>query len=75
MADSRLPQATDKLAAHMAGLSRFHVRVGLAECTVLCQTPEEAVRLARSKIGQEMPKVRSVLHNIHDKEFRVDRVD
>jgi hypothetical protein len=56
-------------------LAKFHVRVGLAECTVMCRTEQEAVRLARVKIGQEMPKVRTVLHNIHDKEFRVDRAD
>ncbi len=54
---------------------KYRVRVGLAECTVFCNTEEEAVRLARIKIGQQMPKFRAVLYNIQEKEFRVDLAD
>jgi len=55
-------------------LRKFHVRVGLAECTVSCRTQQEAVRLARVRIAEQMPQVRTVLQNILDKEFRVDQV-
>lgn len=65
---------SEALHPQYGGMKKFHVRVGLAECTVVCGTEQEAVRLARVKIGQEMPKVRTLLHNIHDKEFRVDQV-
>lgn len=55
-------------------LKQFHVRVGLAECTVACQTEQEAVRLARVRIAEEYPQVRMLLEGIRDKEFRVDLV-
>ena len=54
---------------------KFHVRVGLAECTVACETEQEAIRLARETIADEMPQTRVILENILDKEFRVDQVD
>ena len=55
-------------------LKQFHVRVGLAECTVACQTEQEAVRLARVRIAEQYPQVRTVLEGIRDKEFRIDLV-
>jgi hypothetical protein len=53
-------------------LQSYRVRVGLAECTVLCHTQREAVQLARVKIAQQLPQVRSLMFNILDREFRVD---
>ena len=53
-------------------LRRFRVRVGVAECMVLCRDEREAVQLARVKIGRENPQVSAVIFNILDKEFRVD---
>jgi hypothetical protein len=53
-------------------LQNYRVRVGLAECTVLCHTEREAVQLARVKIGQQFPQARSLMFNILDREFRVD---
>jgi hypothetical protein len=55
-------------------LHEFQVRVGLAECTVVCHTPDEAIRLARVRIAEKMPQTRILLGNILDKEFRVDCV-
>ena len=52
---------------------RFSVRVGLAECTVSCQTEQEAVRMARRQLNDEMPQMRDVISGIRDKEFRVDQ--
>jgi hypothetical protein len=57
-----------------SNLHNYRVRVGLAECTVLCHTQREAVQLARVKIGQQFPQVRSLMLDILDREFRVDLV-
>lgn len=53
---------------------RFHVKVGLAECTVRCQSKSDAVRLARTQLGEQMPKMWDVIQGIDDKEFRVDPI-
>ena len=52
----------------------YHVRVGLAECTVSCTSEEEAVRMAREHLNKEMPQMTHVIRGILDKEFRVDQV-
>jgi len=51
---------------------KFRVRVGLAECTVSCQTEQEAVRIARRQLNDELPGMGDVIKGILDKEFRVD---
>ncbi len=53
---------------------RFHVQVGLAECTVRCQSESEAVRMARTQLGERMPQMWDVIQGIADKEFRVDAI-
>lgn len=53
---------------------KYHVKVGLAECTVSCASEKEAVRLAREKLNQELPHMTGVIRGILDKEFRVDQV-
>ncbi len=64
MSDSALPDPQH----------RFHVKVGLAECTVVCGHEDEAVRLARRHLKQEMPQLRGVIDGILDKEFRIHRM-
>jgi hypothetical protein len=64
----------------MSGISnphstkKFQVTVGLAEITVTCASERDAVRLARARLGQEMPQMRSIIRGIKDKEFRVDTI-
>ncbi len=53
---------------------RFHVKVGLAECTVTCVSETEAVRMARAELRREHPQMWEVINGISDKEFRVDHV-
>ncbi len=53
---------------------KFHVRVGLAECTVSCQSEAEAIRLARAELNREMPHMKGVIRGIQDRHFRVDQV-
>lgn len=53
---------------------QWKVKVGLAECTVSCATPEEAVRKARAELRNRMPKFDLAIQNLGDQEFRVDPV-
>jgi len=53
---------------------KYHVQVGLAECTVSCKSEKEAVRLARTRLTEKMPQMSEVIDGILDKHFRVDQV-
>ncbi len=53
---------------------RFRVKVGLAKCTVTCDSPTEAIRMARAELRREMPQMWEAIDGIADKEFRVDQV-
>jgi hypothetical protein len=53
---------------------RFRVKVGLAEYTLTCDSPIDAVRLARSELRRELPLMTEVINGIADKEFRVDQI-
>ena len=50
----------------------FRVQVGHAKVEVVCSSEQEAIRLARIKLGVEMPRLYDVIHRIDDKDFRVD---
>ncbi len=52
--------------------NKYHVRVGHTQTTVVCGTPDEAIRLARQRLSEEMPRLWDVIHRIADKDFRVD---
>jgi hypothetical protein len=53
---------------------KYRVQVGRAECTVSCGSATEAVRLARSRLADEMPQMWDVIQGIAEKEFRVDQI-
>ena len=53
----------------------YHVKVGLAECTVSCGTKREAVKLAKNELCQQMPNMGTIIHGIREKEFRVDQIN
>jgi hypothetical protein len=53
---------------------KFRVKVGLAECTVTCESEQEAVRKARAELRNQMPHMSTVIQGIRDKEFRVDAI-
>ncbi len=50
----------------------FSVKIGHAEVEVCCSSKQDAVRLARLKLGVEMPRLYDIIHCIDDKQFRVD---
>ncbi|MBN1910478.1 MAG: hypothetical protein JW818_12110 [Pirellulales bacterium] len=52
----------------------YRVKVGLAECTVACGSPAEAVQYAREELRRQMPHMGTIIQGINDKEFRVDQV-
>jgi len=52
----------------------FRVKVGLAECTVTCESEQEAVCKARAELRNQMPHMITVIQGIQDKEFRVDPI-
>ena len=52
----------------------YHVQVGLAECTVSCGSENEAVKLAKDELCQQMPHMGTIIRGIRDKEFRIDQV-
>ncbi|MBN1589066.1 MAG: hypothetical protein JW888_06095 [Pirellulales bacterium] len=53
----------------------YRVSVGRAEYTVSCRSKKEAIERARANLRHEMPHLGTVIQGIHEKEFRVDRVD
>ena len=59
---------------HLLRAKRFRVKVGLAEYTLTCESPIEAVRIARAELRSELPLMTDVINGIADKEFRVDQV-
>jgi len=50
---------------------RFRVQVGHSHLTVECDSQEQAIRLARSKLCAEMPRLWDVIKRMPDAHFRV----
>lgn len=53
-------------------LRPFRVEIGHAAVNVVCATPDEAIRLARRRLSEEMPRLWDVIHHIGDNKFRVE---
>jgi hypothetical protein len=54
------------------GPRRFRVKVGHSLCTVECETQEQAIRLARTKMCADMPRLWDVIKKMPDAHFRVE---
>ncbi|MBN2023381.1 MAG: hypothetical protein JW809_11385 [Pirellulales bacterium] len=52
----------------------YHVTVGVAECTVTCQTERDAVEKARAELRRQLPHMGTIIQGINVREFRVDLV-
>ena len=50
---------------------RFRVKVGLSEVVVRCATRQDAVRMARKELCQEVPRMWDVIQQLSDKQFLV----
>ena len=52
--------------------NKYRVRVGHTQTTVVCGTRDEAIRLARQRLRDDMPRLWDVIQLIADKDFRVN---
>ena len=49
----------------------FRVTVGFSEVVVRCATRQDAVRMARKELCQEVPRLWDVIQQLEDKQFLV----
>ena len=49
----------------------FRVKVGFSEVVVHCATRQDAVRMARKELCQEVPRMWDVIQQLDDKQFLV----
>ena len=53
---------------------RYRVKLGLTEVTVECNSKEEALRLARIRLTDEMPRFYDLILRGEDERFEVNEV-
>ncbi len=54
---------------------KYRVKLGLAEVVVQCRSKEEAIRLARTKLSDNMPRIYDAIHSAKDMEFQIDEIE
>jgi len=54
---------------------KYHVKLGHVEVVVECRSRDEAIRLARTKLSEDMPRLYDVIHGAEDQEFQIDEVE
>ena len=52
----------------------YHVKVGMAEYVVSCNSDREAVEMARERLRQQMPHMGTIIQGIRETEFCVSQV-
>jgi len=55
-------------------LKRYRVKLGHSEVSVECGSKEEAIRLARTKLSSDLPRLYDVIHGAEDEQFEVIEV-
>jgi hypothetical protein len=50
----------------------FHVQVGHARVTVRCETREQALQMARRQLGNELPRLYDIIHQLDPARFRIE---
>ncbi len=53
---------------------KYRVKLGLAEVVVQCRSKEEAIRLARTKLSDNMPRLYDAIHSAKDLELQIDEI-
>ena len=56
------------------GSKKYRVKLGFSQVSVECSSKEEAIRLARTKLSDDMPWLYDVIHSADDKQFQVNEV-
>ena len=54
---------------------KYRVKLGLAEVVVECYSKDEALRLARTKLSDDMPRQYDVIHGAEDEKFQVEEIE
>ena len=54
---------------------RYRVKLGHSEVSVECGSKEEAIRLARTKLSSDLPRLYDVIHRAEDEQFEVIEVE
>ncbi len=54
---------------------KYRVKLGLVEVVVECRSKDEAIRLARTKLSDDMPRLYDVIHGAEDQEFQVHEIE
>ena len=53
---------------------KFRVKLGFSEVLVECSSKEEAIRLARKKLSDDMPRLYDVIRSADEERFQVDEI-
>jgi len=53
---------------------KYRVKLGLSEVVVKCRSKEDAIRLARKTLSDDMPRLYDVIHDAEDQKFQVDEI-
>ena len=54
---------------------KYRVRLGLFEFEVECGSKDEVIRIARTKLGDDMPQLYDVIHGSEDQKFQIDEIE
>ena len=54
---------------------KYRIKLGLAEVVVNCRSKDEAIRLARTKLSDAMPRLYDVIQGAEDQEFQIDEIE
>ena len=54
---------------------KYRVKLGLVEVVVKCSSKDEAIRLARTKLSDDMPRLYDVIQGAEDQEFQIDEIE
>ena len=53
---------------------KYRVKLGFNEVSVECNSREEAIRLARTKLSDDLPRLYVDIHSAEESKFQVDEV-
>ena len=53
---------------------KYRVRLGLVAVDVEGTSKEDALRLARTKLSDDMPRLYDTIHGAEDQEFQIDEL-
>ena len=60
------------MQAQPENLKTYRVAVGHSEVTVQAKSPREAIRLARRKLAEELPRLYDVISSLEETKFSID---